>query len=111
MIAALARGEVAVLRDGKNRAWVLKQLADDGRLLAFRYVAYEPQRGLPDWVLVFIFYTAIPLVLMIWLWPLTRDLRSLERARSRFADRDQSLEIYIKGHASVATPATGFERT
>jgi len=110
MIAALARGEVAVLRDGKNRAWVLKQLADDGRLLAFRYVAYEPQRGLLDWVLAFIFYTAIALVLMIWLWPLTRDLRALERAATRFGDRNWSFDIDIKPHSQVYSLAQAFKR-
>ena len=33
-----------------------------------------------EWALAFIFYAAIALVIMLWLWPLTRDLRALERA-------------------------------
>lgn len=109
-IDALRRGEVAVLRDGNDRAWVLKQVADDGRVLAFRYVAYEPRRGLLDWVLAFIFYTAIALVLMTWLWPLTRDLRALERAATRFGDRNWSFDLDIKPGAQVYPLAQSFKR-
>ena len=35
----------------------------------------EPQRRLLEWVLSFVFYAAIALVIMVWLWPMTRDLR------------------------------------
>ena len=43
-----------------------------------------------------LFYAAIVLVVMIWLWPLTRDLRILERAAARFGNKNWSFEAPIK---------------
>ena len=38
------------------------------------------------------FYAAIALVIMVWLWPMTRDLRTLERSTVRFGDRNWSFD-------------------
>ena len=55
----------------------------------------QPQRRLPDWILSFVFYAAIALVIMMWLWPMTRDLRTLERSTVRFGDRNWSFDAVI----------------
>jgi|HigsolmetaAR204D_1030405.scaffolds.fasta_scaffold00184_26 two-component system OmpR family sensor kinase len=109
-LASLARGEIALMREGSERAWVLKQLADDGRVLAFRYEAYEPRRTVLDWILAFIFYAAIALILMMWLWPLTRDLRALEQATMRFGDRNWRFEAHIKPGSQIYPLAQAFKR-
>ncbi len=103
-------GEIELLRSDNDRTWILKRIADDGRVLAFRYVSYDPQRGVLDWVLAFIFYAAIALVLMMWLWPLSRDLRALERATSRFGDRNWKFEAHIRPGSQIYPLAQSFKR-
>ena len=72
-------------------------------MLAFRF-ANEPQRRLPDWMLAFMFYAAIALVIMVWLWPMTRDLRTLERSTVRFGDRNWTFDASI-AHALAGVSA------
>lgn len=109
-LARLARGELAFMSAEDGRTWMLKRLADDGRVLAFRYAAPNPQRGSLEWLLAFIFYAAIALVIMIWLWPLTRDLRRLERATTNFGNRNWVFDADIKPGSQVHPLAEAFRR-
>lgn len=109
-LKSLNGGEVALLQSGNDRTWVLKRIGDDGRVLAFRYVAYEPRRSTLDWILAFVFYAAIALVLMMWLWPLTRDLRALERATTRFGDRNWKFDANIQPRSQIYPLAEAFKR-
>ena len=105
----LAQGK-AVLMDGADgRSWVLQRLEPDGRVLAFRFDG-EPQRHLLDWVLMFVFYAAIALVIMVWLWPMTRDLGTLERSTVRFGDRNWSFDAVIANRSPVYPLAEAFRR-
>ncbi|HKR36557.1 MAG TPA: ATP-binding protein [Steroidobacteraceae bacterium] len=108
-ITALADGK-AVLMDGADgRAWVLKRIGQDGRVLAFRF-ENGSQRGLLDWILAFVFYAAIALVIMAWLWPMTRDLRTLERSTVQFGDRNWSFDAPIAPRSPVYRLAEAFRR-
>jgi two-component system OmpR family sensor kinase len=108
-VARLKRGESVLMRAGEQD-WLLKPLASDGRVLAFRYAMPTVQRGVLDWVLVFIFYAAIALVIMAWLWPLTRDLRQLERSTSTFGDRNWTFAARIGPRSPVYALAEAFRR-
>jgi two-component system OmpR family sensor kinase len=108
-IAGLARGKPVLMNGADGRAWVLQRLEQDGRILAFRF-ANEPQRSLPEWILSFVFYTAIALVIMVWLWPMTRDLRALERSTVRFGDRNWSFDARIAPRSPVYPLAAAFRR-
>ncbi len=107
--ASLAQGK-AVLMDGADgRSWVLRRLGQDGRVLAFRFEG-EPRRQLLEWALMFVFYAAIALVIMMWLWPMTRDLRALERSTVRFGDRNWSFDATIAQRSPVHSLAEAFRR-
>ncbi|HKU12940.1 MAG TPA: ATP-binding protein [Steroidobacteraceae bacterium] len=108
-IAALERGEPVLMDGADGRAWVLQRLEQDGRVLVFRY-ANPQQRSLPDWILSFVFYAAIALVIMAWLWPMTRDLRALERATMRFGDRNWTFDAPIGARSPVYPLAQAFRR-
>ena len=54
-------------------------------MLAFRFATPSRSGACSDWVLSFVFYAAIALVIMVWLWPMTRDLRQLERSTAASA--------------------------
>src|SRR3979490_3330945 len=85
-LAKLKGGEISYMQSAAGQSWALKQL-DDNYVLALRSSEPETQRGLLEWTLTLLFYAAIALVIMIWIWPLTRDLRALEKAASRFGNK------------------------
>ena len=105
----LARGELAFMNGANGQTWMLRRL-DDGGVLAFRYTLQDQQRGLLEWSLTFIFYAAIALVIMIWLWPLTRDLRQLERATTTFGNRNWVFDAAITPRSQVYRLAEAFRR-
>lgn len=108
-MASLQPGEVALMSGG-DRIWALRQPEHDPRVLVFRYSAAEPQRTPLEWALSLAFFAAIALVLMLWLWPLTRDLRALERATLRFGDRNWSFDARITPRSPVWPLADAFRR-
>ncbi|HEY5808365.1 MAG TPA: ATP-binding protein [Povalibacter sp.] len=108
--ASLARGEPGYMSGSDGRAWVLKRIGDDGSVLAFRFNAHEPRRGVLDWSLAFIFYAAIALVIMMWLWPLRRDLRQLEQSTSTFGDGNWQFNTSISSRSQVHPLAEAFKR-
>jgi two-component system OmpR family sensor kinase len=108
-LARLASGGVAYMR-AADKEWLLRRVTDDGRVLAFRYDAPAAQRGLLDWTLAFVFYAAIALVIMAWLWPLTRDLRQLERSTTTFGNRNWMFDARIGLRSPVYALAEAFRR-
>ncbi len=108
-IDSLAHGKPVLMDGADGRAWILQRLEQDGRVLVFRF-AGEPQRNLLDWGLAFVFYAAIALVIMVWLWPTTRDLRTLERSTGSFGDRNWSFDASIAHRSPVYPLAEAFRR-
>ena len=47
---------------------------------------------------------------MVWLWPMTRDLRTLERSTVRFGDRNWSFDASIAKRSPVYPLAAAFRR-
>lgn len=107
--ARLARGEAAYMNSADGRTWMLHRL-DDGGVLAFRYAAPEAGRSAFEIAMSLLFYAVIALVIMLWLWPLTRDLRRLERATASFGDRNWSFSADIKPRSQVHSLAEAFRR-
>ena len=108
-LAALSAGGLAEMSAANGERWLLKQVNED-RILALRYRIQEPKRGPLDWLLMFIFYAAIALVIMAWLWPLRRDLQTLEQATRRFGDRNWVFDAAIGPRSQVHSLADAFRR-
>jgi two-component system, OmpR family, sensor kinase len=109
MLARLTRGDLAHMH-AADKDWLLKRMPDDGRVLAFRYASQEAKRGVIDWVLAFVFYALIALVIMGWLWPLTRDLKYLERSTTSFGNRNWTFDTRIGMRSPVHSLAEAFRR-
>jgi two-component system, OmpR family, sensor kinase len=109
-IAALATGKPALMSAADGQMWVLQRIEQGRRVLAFRYEEDGPQRGAFEWVLAFVFYAAIALVIMLWLWPMTRDLRTLERSTLTFGDRSWSFDADIAPRSPIFPLAQAFRR-
>ena len=106
----LSRGETALMSAADGQAWMLKQVGDDAAVLAFRHEVTQPRRTPLDWALAFIFYTAIALVIMMWLWPLRRDLRRLEHATSTFGNRNWTFDADMGPRSQIFPLAQAFRR-
>jgi len=104
---ALALGKIANMRASGGASWMLKQL-DAAHVLAIEYIEPETQRGPLEWALTLLFYAAIALVIMIWIWPLTRDLRVLEKAAAQFGNRNWQFDSDIKPRSQIYPLATTF---
>ncbi len=108
-LAKLARGDIAYMQASAGDAWALRRLDADS-VLAVRSFEPPTQRGVLEWSLTMLFYALIALVLMIWIWPLTRDLRVLEAAAARYGNRNWSFAAVIKPHSQIYPLAETFRR-
>lgn len=106
----LERGEVALMNAASGQTWMLKRLPNDGRILAFKYATPGSGHDIFEWLLASLFYAAMALVIMIWLWPLTRDLQRLERSTTRFGDRNWTFDAGIGPRSQVFPLAQAFRR-
>jgi two-component system OmpR family sensor kinase len=108
-LARLKHGEIAHMQSVAGEHWTLQQLNDD-YVLALKSFEPEAQRGPPEWVLTLLFYAVIALVIMIWIWPLTRDLRALEKAASRFGNKNWAFDADIKPRSQIYPLAQAFRK-
>ena len=109
-LAKLKRGEIAYMEAKDGDSWALRRI-DDNHVLALKSPGTgPPQRSWLEWSLTMLFYAIIALVLMIWIWPLTRDLRALEKAAARFGNRNWSFNATIKPHSQIYPLAQTFRR-
>lgn len=105
----LAHGDTVYMQGSKGRAWSLRRL-DDENIVAIESAVPSTHRSALNWLLTLLFYVVIALVLMLWIWPLARDLRDLERAAARFGDRNWAFEARIKPHSQIYPLAQTFRR-
>jgi two-component system, OmpR family, sensor kinase len=105
----LKRGQIAYMQASATESWSLKQLNRD-YVLALKSATAGTQRGPLDWMIMVLFYGVIALVVMIWLWPLTRDLRALEAAAARFGDRNWRFEVRIRPGSQIYALSETFRK-
>ncbi len=105
----LARGEIIHMQGSDRRSWALKQL-DAGHVLVLKFANSEARRGPLEWLLSAVFYAAIAFVIMIWLWPLRRDLHSLEASARRFGDRNWHFNVSVNPRSPVHSLAATFRK-
>jgi two-component system OmpR family sensor kinase len=108
-LARLERGEIARMRTGAGENWALKRIDGVG-VLAFESLEVDARRGKLDWAITIAFYAVIALVIMVWIWPLTRDLRKLEQAAARFGNRNWAFEATISPRSQIYALAQTFRR-
>ena len=108
-LAKLAHGAIAYMEAAGGDSWALRRL-DADYVLAVKSAAPGARRGLLEWSLTMLFYAAIALVIMFWIWPLTRDLRALEKAAGQFGNRNWSFNARIKPHSQIYPLVQTFRR-
>lgn len=108
-MSKLDRGEITFMQGAHSESWLLKRLSNS-KVLALQQKDPAAQRGALEWALALLFYAVIALVLMIWLWPLTRDLRALEKATATFGDRNWLFQAAIKPRSQIYPLAQTFRK-
>ena len=106
-LATQAAHGILIVDATDTEQWLLKQL-DANTVLVLK--SDSSQRSWLEWFLALIFYAAIALVIMVWLWPLTRDLRMLERATASFGDRNWRFNVNISERSQVFSLAQTFRK-
>ena len=105
----LQNGKIAYMQDAAGEAWALKQLNKD-YVLAFKSEAPDARRGLLEWMITVLFYAVMALVIMIWIWPLTRDLRTLEKAAAHFGNKNWVFDAQIKPRSQIYALSETFRK-
>jgi two-component system, OmpR family, sensor kinase len=105
----LKQGDIAYMEGASGDSWALRRL-DADHVLAIKSAEPAAHRGVLEWSLTMLFYATIALVLMIWVWPLTRDLRTLEKAAAQYGNRNWSFKANIKPHSQIYPLAQTFRR-
>ena len=108
-LTKLQHGQIAYMEAAGGASWTLRSL-DKDHVLAIKSIEPIPRRGALEWSFTMLFYAVIALVLMIWIWPLTRDLRALEKAAARFGNRNWSFNLAVKPHSQIYPLAQTFRR-
>lgn len=108
-LVELREGKIAYMQAAAGETWALKQLNHD-YVLAFKSQAPGTQREPLEWMITVLFYAAMALVIMIWIWPLTRDLRALEHAAARFGNRNWAFDAQIKPRSQIYALAETFRK-
>jgi two-component system OmpR family sensor kinase len=105
----LKGGKIAYMETAAGEPWAMQELNKD-YVLAVKSQAPEAQRGLLEWMITLVFYAAMALVIMIWIWPLTRDLRALEKAAARFGNKNWVFDAHIKPRSQIYALAETFRK-
>lgn len=108
-LARLSRGGSAYMRSSAGDSWVMRRI-DSGHVLALKSSAPATQRGPLEWAVTIVFYALIALVLMIWVWPLRRDLRVLEHAAAQYGNRNWSFIAEVKPRSQIYPLADTFRK-
>jgi two-component system OmpR family sensor kinase len=107
LAARLARGEMVHMLAAGGENWSLARL-DDTHVLSLR--THADRRAPSEWVLTALFYAVIACALMLWIWPLARDLRALETAAAQYGHRNWAFTMDIKRHSQIHRVAQTFRR-
>jgi len=108
-VGKIDHGEVVSLHGVQGQSWSLLKVGKDDVLVLRSPEGPAPRTRL-DWLLTALFYAAIALVLMVWLWPVARDLRSLEGAVAKFGDRNWVFRTDIGSRSQIHALSLAFDR-
>jgi len=107
LLDKLQQGEVIhVAAEGEGRSY--KRLGTGQRVISLSY-PLPAESGLLRRVLALVFYGAIALGVLLWVWPLSRDLRRLEKHIAQLGADDSLLAtIFLPPNSALAGLARTF---
>lgn len=106
----IREGEVVTVFDENGKRIAYKLLADTGRVLSIIQPFPDPENDFVYEVLLVVFYLGIAVVVYFWVWPLSRDLKVLEK-QTRNVGRDGVADrVQLSSRSHVSHLALAFNR-
>lgn len=107
---SIGLGDVVAVNNQHGDRLLYRQWPETGQILSLKRAAGEQVRPLLYDLLLVVFYGSIALVVFFWVWPLSRDLRKLEK-QTRLVGKDQLPEqLHIHQSSTVYDLAQAFNR-
>lgn len=103
-------GQVVAVNNEQGDRILYRQWPETDQIISLKRPTSEPVRPLLYDLLLVVFYGSIALVVFFWVWPLSRDLRKLEK-QTRLIGKDQLPEqLDIPQRSTVYDLAQAFNR-
>lgn len=103
-------GQIVAVNNEQGDRILYRQWPGSGLIISVKRPATEQIRPLLYDLLLIVFYGSIALVVFFWVWPLSRDLRKLEK-QTRLIGKDQLPEqLHIHQSSTVYDLAQAFNR-
>ena len=109
VLPTLDSGHTALFQDSTRTNWVVVKI-DTDNILAMKAMESSTRRSPAEWALTIGFYTAFALVVMIWVWPISRDLRTLESAAAGFGNRNWVFNVNINPRSQIHSLTQTFKK-
>jgi two-component system OmpR family sensor kinase len=108
LLDALNAGELAVVDSGDAR--IFYRTMDAGQVISWRQSRPESPEPMLYNLLLIGFYLAIALVVFLWVWPLSRDLRKLEKQTRLLGSDTVPPQLQLAPTSAVYDLASAFNR-
>lgn len=100
-VEKLKNHEVISMQSNEQEWWVLKKIARHNLVLIVSTTDTKEARSLLEWLLSLLLYGAIALAVMLWIWPLSRDINKLQQATTTYGNRNWQFPADIKPGSQV----------
>ncbi len=107
---AVRAGRPVAINNAAGDKIIYQQLADSTRVVALTSARADGDGRLINDLFVVLFYGAIALVVFFWVWPLSRDLRKLERQTRRLGKDQLPGDLSFSIASPVHDLAAAFNR-
>lgn len=108
---ALAAGENVTLHNRKGELQIYKLASDNQTIIRLQLpVATQARASHLNTILLVLFYATIGLVIYLWLWPLMRDVRKLERHTQHVGQNQLPEPVSVLPGSAVTHLASAFNK-
>ena len=104
------KGEDGLVLESESGPYILRQLNEQGLVLHIDLPAKAPPETFLQIFLTLCLYAGISLIMVIWLYPLTRSLSQLSRAADRFGKGRLNVRVPTHKFSYIHTIESSFNR-
>jgi two-component system, OmpR family, sensor kinase len=108
LAADIAQGEPVFVTDQQHTQRLYQRLPDSDVVLGLRHSAEEPPAKDRYFVFILIFYLALAAVIYIWVWPLSRDLYTLQDQTAKVGRDGTAATVTLRRRSHVQPLANAF---
>lgn len=109
-VERLEEGAWTAVDGGSSGTHYYQKLPGSNNVIGWREAHATPPRSLLYEALLVAFYLAMAVVILIWIWPLSRDLAKLERQTKHLGYQSAPEDLHIGPTSAVYDLASAFNR-